>query len=741
MEFRPESRPESAPELAPANREGLPASRLGTHQLTTSAPGEGLRMPKLVEIGSAEGSKPLTGRVSDPRKTLLLSGTLQGKIYRLVLRILGQGDKITQARAEAKNLDREDREKLVEHITTNIDRLQNAPKIADYRGLSDGVSTARLPQQRPLDDWKEAFEKKPIMDKAVGAQVHVTSVLRRLEEDRPAAALQALDGKEWTGLRISPNDKRMIVVEGHISATSERNTGAYNHADLHNIYVHVSNEGHITITTAVIDTPVRAEEFMQAVVYAMKKWQDENPGKSLPPLRLCMHQLNTHGVIGPLRLGEVNLIEGQHRMATYMNARLPTVFRDAELWLADSAPYVIHKNHALNTAAALPGEATFARQNNLDGTAGQMVWLGETLGANIDDAGYKKIIGQIQETQKRLGALELQALPQDDADALGSWEALSQSAQDRLHRLKDMRQDLSDEITDLESIRGQHETVRGLEESFQTLSSTIQELEEPARKTQSKPAMRQVRQEIKAAQALLKQQLKELSKIQEMLLSNQEILSQSEREAITLGNIVLADQLNLHKDRLTQMQRIALDFLMDEQLGITTQTNCKSSCDRTAVARALTECLAGLRSTTHPELPATPQEKREFIMNFEEGVRRMDAAFRGSGYKTMNEFLHSIHSSPEFRAIYGFQTAMFAQLMAVGMPITGRSTGLEGYKWHHDLNSANKNYHPLPYIPAEIFDEKTGEFVKVLTADSRGKRNMTYEGICVFMGNAQGRGN
>ena len=89
----------------------------------------------------------------------------------------------------------------------------------------------------------------------------------------------------------------------------------------------------------------------------------------------------------------------------------------------------------------------------------------------------------------------------------------------------------------------------------------------------------------------------------------------------------------------------------------------------------------------------------------------MDAAFKASKKQSMNAFINT-PDGKKFEAIYRFQVDMFAELMAVGLPITGRSTGLEGFKWGHDTDSRiNKNPHPLPYIPSEVYDEKSGQFV------------------------------
>ena len=217
---------------------------------------------------------------------------------------------------------------------------------------------AKLPTHRSLEDWQKDFDKEPIMNRPVAAAAHVINVIDNLEKSQSSEPLESLDGKPWTGLRISHDKGNMVITPGYVSTTSERNVQKYNAADLHNIYVHMEQNGHITITTAVITTPLRAEEFMQAVIYALTEWKKENPDKELPPIHIGMHQLNSHGVVlGPVRWGEVGLIEDQHRMATYINARLPEVLQEK---IPESAllagPYVIHKNHAINPLGDLPQE-------------------------------------------------------------------------------------------------------------------------------------------------------------------------------------------------------------------------------------------------------------------------------------------------------------------------------------------------------------------------------------------------
>ena len=118
----------------------------------------------------------------------------------------------------------------------------------------------------------------------------------------------------------------------------------------------------------------------------------------------------------------------------------------------------------------------------------------------------------------------------------------------------------------------------------------------------------------------------------------------------------------------------------------------------------------------------------------------------------MQEFLHSSHSLPAFKSLYKFQVDMFNQLLAIGLPITGRSTGLEGLKFGHDTGRMGKNFHPLPLIPLEIYDQATGKTVQLVAFEKRNvllkwgsgdwqsDRKLTDAGNWVLMGNAQGRG-
>ncbi len=718
-------------------------------------------------------SPSIVGRVSDPRKSIILKSNILGKVWRGVLRVLRLNSRIDGARTEANALNLEDQAQLKSHIKENVERLQEAPKVSDYRLLEGNTAIAKLPQKRSLAKWKEAFEKKPIMNKSLAAATHVDELINNLTNNKPADELESLDGKGWTGLRIDSSQGQMAIHPGYVSSTSERSTGTHNHSDLYNIYVHISDKGRISVTSAVIDTPQRAEEFMQAVIYAIKQWQADHLDQPLPPPRIAMHQLNTHGIVGPWKTGagEAKLIEGQNRMQTYMNVRLPQALKDADIEPPPDGPYIIHKNHAINTMSNLPQESSLAARNNLKGTAGQMVWISEEIGNKVNDAEYSALCQEIKNIQNTLTQLEFQALPPDE-----KLQGKDAESYQLLHTLRDQRNDLTVEIDEeLNQELPFMDVVEAKKTELTQINQHIAELEEPIQKTADKALMKAVKSEIKAERKKLNQQLAQLLIVQDRL-ANSDNVDNTRKEILKLGNIILADQLKYYSEdlinvkripldilsglldplktkTLTQNQRLAFDLLLDQRLGITSQANCKSSCDRTAVARALIECLPRIKSFSNPGQPANPAEQREFIMNFEENVLKMDAAFKGSGYETMNKFLNSeAIDNSHFKPVYQFQVDMFTQWMATSMPMTGRSTGLEGFKWSHDTQSPFKNAHPLPFVPAEVYDEESGEFVKLIdfeeksvlrkwgTGDWQSNRKLTEEGNWVLMGNAQGRG-
>ena len=77
----------------------------------------------------------------------------------------------------------------------------------------------------------------------------------------------------------------------------------------------------------------------------------------------------------------------------------------------------------------------------------------------------------------------------------------------------------------------------------------------------------------------------------------------------------------------------------------------------------------------------------------------------------MNAFINT-PDGKKFEAIYRFQVDMFAELMAVGLPITGRSTGLEGFKWGHDTDSRiNKNPILARYPPLKSMMKNRGSLL------------------------------
>ena len=144
-------------------------------------------------------------------------------------------------------------------------------------------------------------------------------------------------------------------------------------------------------------------------------------------------------------------------------------------------------------------------------------------------------------------------------------------------------------------------------------------------------------------------------------------------------------------------------LLLDQSLGVVTEINCKSGLDRTGFTRSLHTVLQmkvkddGLDKTF------------KFICDFEKNVKLRDKG--------------QLTNVAEQHAINKFQKNLLHELTEVAIPITERSSGLKGLKWHWGLKSLNPfkaNPHPVNWLPLEAADG-----TKYFTLDKNGKRHVT----------------
>ena len=516
--------------------------------------------------------------------------------------------------------------------------------------------------------------------------------LESLKGASPLDPLSSQGGGEWVALKITRNaEGKCNIEDGRVCPTSERALG--NSTDLNNVYVRVSDKGHVTITCGVINTRAKADEFIAAVQWV----QNRHPETKL---RINMHQLNSMGSGPGILLAEKGLVEKQHELVSYINAKLAP----------GRPPIVAHTNRCLNGFTRIPGEDSRSHPINQEGIALQMRWLREDLGENIN--GIMGVSGKYHEAQEAVN------MTLNDLQTLRAHLLERKNLTPKIvERLEKIDEELGKLNIDLSEFKPISEEDNAKLEQFQALQKERKTLKESSSQISSQT--RSLEKEIDHLEKKLKTQNRDLCRAMHALSKE---MPGEDQAKVQLAVHILALQTGLTKELklepLSPMQELALHLLLDEALGTVTEINCKSGLDRTGLARSLQ---AALQKKLLGPPAADLQETVKFIIAFEANVKKMDAGDLDE--KTADE-------------IKAFQQTVLEELQNVAIPITQRSSGLRGLKWHwgiKDWNPFKANPHPVNWLPA-VVDGKPAFTLK------DGKRRITDHIANILSGLSPHRG-
>lgn len=129
---------------------------------------------------------------------------------------------------------------------------------------------------------------------------------------------------------------------------------------------------------------------------------------------------------------------------------------------------------------------------------------------------------------------------------------------------------------------------------------------------------------------------------------------------------------------LSRAQEVLMIKLLNKELGVISATNCKSGLDRTGFAHAVEMAVYQLYKSGK----YTSQQIEELVLNWDE--------------------ISSNHFTPgkaKSDILNEMQNYVLMNLIDVGIPITQRSTGLVGLKWH---SGRTAQLVPLEFIPEKV---------------------------------------
>ncbi|MFT4553494.1 MAG: hypothetical protein ACI9S8_002134 [Chlamydiales bacterium] len=400
-------------------------------------------------------------------------------------------------------------------------------------------------------------------------------------------------------------------------------------------------------------------------------------GQFTGSVRVALHQLNSFG----LKIkGDRRLIQMQRIASSYLDDR----FRNEGI-VGDGYPAVFHSNTAVNgmtrIAKELHNEVELCDEFN--GEAG---------------AAYLALVHQ--------------RFPEDES---------AQGIKDMLATYRELQSTRASVFYDEDSNRIlDHMRVESSPRAIGELTKDLKKAE--------KSAKIRVKDSVKELERVLSKQASALSRA--IFSGISEEISDERSQVLTLLSKVLSPEKGS-----SQGLRVMNMYLLDRMLGVASEFNCKSGLDRTGYIRSLVASLSKL------------QEERGYsaAINFVQNSDRLmeEVSILQENWGSHKVFARSLENQPILilRDAYEFQRDFLNEILSVAKPITQRSTGLEGLKWHWQKNGMNpleKNMHPIPYIPKYV-SLPNGEEVS-LTRYSGGKKVFTTYSTELLVGQSGNRG-
>jgi hypothetical protein len=601
---------------------------------------------------------------------------LAKKNPKLAAFVLARGELEATARA-LREVTREEKS-----FSSNLGRIDVAQVPADLEThTTKEMMKSRVKAYSKDEHFKEAFKEEALS--AMNADTGLSS-LTALAELGP-------EGQSWRAYSGHIEGESVTAVADSVCPTSSRTK--YEVAGLHNAYVNVVTIGgrpQLNITTGVIDTKAKADAFIAIIRQAVA----EHP-EVAAPLRINMHQLNSF-------IAEEGLIECEHAMSLYIQQQLRSgdTARDIP---ALTGAVVTHENTSFNAATKYPvREEAKCNAMNTEAAAAQLLSMAGELGISQDSQRIlQNALDQVQSAYSDAVSYDPSDYPQ-----LGS---LSRDIENLKGELQGAFESLGALELDSEAYREKADEMEQLKADIRVLEQTQALAEQSiiAERIGVMSAPSHARDKLSAELDRLRYELGEKKAAAKEALSDR-ITDARERKYALLATLHAKLGIVTGKAKMSQAAKVVIQHLADVSMGAVSQANCKSGLDRTGMARALfatvdkmlmdgvliDEVVDFALNLDQYTKQVNDMLERKFGSNPPTSPAELDAAFEGAG-----------EEMKRLRAAFDFQTHNFANLMQVGLPITARSTGLAGAKWHHE-GGMSANPHPGPMLPRFVIDSR-----------------------------------
>ena len=527
----------------------------------------------------------------------------------------------------------------------------------------------------------------------------------------------------WHGLRVGGDGK---VVENEITPTSAVNKDTPETNHLNNFYFQVV-DGRLSVTCGVIDTQLKADEFVACVQHAVDKAE-----VSKGSLRIAMHQLNS-------RLGEHKMIRNENHFTREINKQLKKVY---DL----GSDVVSHVNLSFNAMSTFRTESSSSRRQNVEGLVTRLEWMEKDL-ENV-------LLSDSNDEEQYFGNV----LPPDIKKTIAKMKGR------KLYILE-----LKNEIDkyDASVKEGEKETAQNNLFDFYKKKHNKSANSMYCDETNVRA---HVKDHLRNAQNALNKDLGKLSvQLSSLSFDEKNVKDPNNQAYLRAMALTLARQAGclpkIGVKKYSRNTEIEVQLILDRCQGVVTQINCKSGIDRTGYVRSIDDALTTMQNYKGWD----NQGLLIFVLNQDKAGSNLDKAQRrvakeyGVNPGLRNEIIKRVNEedSKDYKTAINYKDALeYRELVAynlfnVAQPITVRSTGVPGLKYHQDVTGPFKGLRRNPHIrripmfaqnsegkPIQLYERVKSLFSseKHLGVTGRNPRVFTSAGNTLICGLSQKRG-
>lgn len=174
-----------------------------------------------------------------------------------------------------------------------------------------------------------------------------------------------------------------------------------------------------------------------------------------------------------------------------------------------------------------------------------------------------------------------------------------------------------------------------------------------------------------------------------------------QHKQVCLFTQILASQLKIKGAVLERNHELILLHMLNTEMQVTGQVNCKSGLDRTGGIHSLMVSLEAVSSTLGSDAACA------MALNWTSLALRLNAAsLKKHGTKTLLKSLPE-EEAEQFYAAMEFRKTFLSNLMRIGLPITAINTGYVGFKWQSGVYlNIVENLVPLNFLPPNVYIKK-----------------------------------